>query len=457
MKESARPLPPARARFKRYPAYKDSGVEWLGEIPAHWEAKRLKYVAPVTDERSNVVTPDFPFIGLEHIESGPGRLVRTSEDATTDSAETEGAASLFRPGDVLFGKLRPYLAKVLRPEFNGCCSTELLVLRSTGEIAPCILAYQLLSRDFIGWVNAMTYGTKMPRANPDQVMGIPVAVASNQEQLVIAAFLDRETARIDALVAKKGRVLELLHEKRTALIRQAVTKGTDPNVPMKVSGVEWLGEIPAHWEAKRLKHLLRPQKGAIKTGPFGSQLQSADMQAGEIKVYNQRSVLDRDFATGENYVSLEKFQELHAFETFPGDLLITTRGSIGRCAILPEDAERGILHPCLMRIQVDQRKVSARFLEILIQDGDFILEQLRLLSNATTIDVIYSDTLKEVSIVVPPLKDQDLIVRFTERETARIDELMAKVRDAIDSLKEFRTALISAAVTGKIDVRGEVA
>ena len=181
------------------------------------------------------------------------------------------------------------------------------------------------------------------------------------------------------------------------------------------------------------------------------------MQAGEIKVYNQRSVLDRDFATGENYVSLEKFQELHAFETFPGDLLITTRGSIGRCAILPEDAERGILHPCLMRIQVDQRKVSARFLEILIQDGDFILEQLRLLSNATTIDVIYSDTLKEVSIVVPPLKDQDLIVRFTERETARIDELMAKVRDAIDSLKEFRTALISAAVTGKIDVRGEVA
>jgi type I restriction enzyme S subunit len=224
-----------------------------------------------------------------------------------------------------------------------------------------------------------------------------------------------------------------------------------PYPTYKDSGVEWLGEIPAHWGVKRLKHLLRLHKGAIKTGPFGSQLQSSEMLAGDIKVYNQRSVLDRDFATGENYISLQKFEELRSFETFPGDLLITTRGSIGRCAVLPPDAERGILHPCLMRIQVDQREISTRFLEVLIQDCGIVLDQLRLMSNATTIDVIYSESLKEVSIVVPPSKDQDAILVFLDRETARIDALVTKKERLIEMLQEKRTALITRAVTKGLD------
>jgi type I restriction enzyme S subunit len=249
-------------QFKQYPAYRSSGVEWLGDIPTHWEAKRLKYVAPVTDERSHSVTLDLPYLGLEHVEPGTGRLVGISEGGITEDGALEGAASLFRPGDVLFGKLRPYLAKVLRPEFAGRCSTELLVLRSIGEIAPSVLAYQLLSRDFIGWVDAMTYGAKMPRANPDQISNIPVALAPPQEQRTIAAFLDRETARIDALVAKKERLIELLEEMRTALITSAVTrKGLDPNVAMKDSGVEWLGDIPMHWDMKPLRWVLSIRSG----------------------------------------------------------------------------------------------------------------------------------------------------------------------------------------------------
>ncbi len=246
-------------RFKPYPAYRDSGVEWLGHIPLHWETKRLKYVAPVTEERSRGLVSDLPYIGLEHLEAGTGRLRAASFDtAAAESVETEGAASIFRPGDVLFGKLRPYLAKVFRPEFEGCCSTELLVLRSQGEIIPAVLTYQMLSSDFIGWVDAMTYGTKMPRANPDRIMGIPVAICPLPEQRAIAAFLDREAGKIDALVAKNDRLIELLQEKRAALITRAVTKGLDPNVPMRDSEIEWLGEIPRHWAVKRLRHLGEP-------------------------------------------------------------------------------------------------------------------------------------------------------------------------------------------------------
>ena len=298
-------------------------------------------------------------------------------------------------------------------------------------------------------------GSTRDKLTQSDMGGIPIQCPAVKEQRAVSAFLDRETARIDGLVERKERLIELLQEKRTALITRAVTRGLDPNVPIKDSGVEWLGEIPAHWEVKQLNHLLKARKGAIKTGPFGSQLKSSEMQAGEIKVYNQRSVLDRDFSSGDNYVSLEKFAELSAFEIYPGDLLITTRGSIGRCSILPKEAERGVLHPCLMRVQPDERWILTRFLEIQIEECSIVLDQLRFMSNATTIDVIYSHSLREVWLSVPPVEEQSATIAFVAREKARVDALIAKIRQAIHHLKEFRTALISAAVTGRIDVREE--
>jgi type I restriction enzyme S subunit len=213
-----------------------------------------------------------------------------------------------------------------------------------------------------------------------------------------------------------------------------------------------LGDVPEGWEVKRVKYILKSKKGAIKTGPFGSQLQSAEMVKSDIKVYNQRSVIDQNFSSGENYISLAKFSELRAFEVFPGDLLVTTRGTIGRCAILPSSAEKGILHPCLMRLQLNPQ-CSSRFIEILIQESGRVLEQLQVMSNATTIEVIYSESLKEVWLALPLFPEQTAIASYLDRETDKIDRLVAKIGAAIDRLQEYRTALITAAVTGKIDVR----
>ncbi|MDP3938111.1 MAG: restriction endonuclease subunit S, partial [Deltaproteobacteria bacterium] len=451
MKECAQPLPPARPRFKPYPAYKDSGVEWLGEIPAHWEVRRLKHLALLNPE--SLGEDSDPSLDMIYVDIGGvdslGRIFQ--RESLTFATAPSRARRLVRDGDVIVSTVRTYLraiAPINDPESTLVVSTGFAVVRPADDLSTGYAAYALRAPYFVERVVANSKGVSFPAINESEMATYAIAAPPPEEQHAIAAFLDREAARIDALVAKKERLIELLQEKRTALITRAVTKGLDPNVHMKDSGVEWLGEIPAHWEVKRLKHLLRPQKGAIKTGPFGSQLQSVEMLAGDIKVYNQRSVLDRDFASGDNYISLEKFDELRSFETFPGDLLITTRGSIGRCAVLPADAERGILHPCVMRIQADQRRISTRFLESLIQDCGIVLEQLRLRSNATTIDVIYSESLKEVSIVVPPVKDQDAIGAFLDRETTRIDALVAQVRDALDRLTELRTALISAAVTG---------
>lgn len=431
-----------------YPKYEASEIDWLGAVPSHWEVKRLKYVALRADDKveADVENP-LPYIGLENVEPWTGRLLPLDIDLIPT-----GVSNRFRQGDTLFGKLRPYLAKACNVDFEGLCSSELLVLRPVHQNKRFLL-YLLLTKGFISLVDSSTYGAKMPRAGWSFVGSCRLPVPPADEQRAIADFLDEHTATLGALIASRQALVERMKEKRAALISRTVTKGLDPNAPMKDSGVAWLGEIPEHWVLKRLKHLLKPRKGAIKTGPFGSQLQSSEMQAGDIKVYNQRSVLDRDFATGENYISFQKFDELRSFEAFPGDLLITTRGSIGRCSVLPVGAERGILHPCVMRIQVDPRLISTRFLEVLIQDGTIVLDQLRLMSNATTIDVIYSESLREVLIALPPPKDQDAIVEFVDRETALIDEMVAKVETAIDRLQEYRAALITAAVTGKIDVR----
>ena len=435
----------------QYPSYKDSGIEWLGVIPAHWEVKRLKYAAPLYVSKLDAKPEDETYIGLENVESWTGRLVIQDQPESVQSAVGQ-----FEAGDVLFGKLRPYLAKAARPDFSGVSTCELLVLRPL-ECSQSYLLYSLLNESYIHWVDTLTYGTKMPRVSPDQVGNRDTSLPPLPEQHAIADFLDRKTGKIDVLVAKKERLIELLQEKRTALITHAVTKGLDPDVPLKDSGIEWLGEIPAHWALRRIKHLLVGRKGAIKTGPFGSHLHSSEMMDSEIKVFNQRTVIDRDIRGGLNYISMAKFDELKAFEAFPGDLLITTRGTIGRCMIIPTEAPPGILHPCLLRIQIDTTLAYDHYIEFLIEESGLTLAQLQLMSNSTTIEVIYSESFKETLLPIPPLPEQRAIADFLDLETAKIDALVAKVREAIDRLKELRTALISAAVTGKIDVRKEAA
>lgn len=438
-------------KWKAYPAYKDSGIEWLGDVPAHWKWKRLKYCGNLINEKGNGTRVELPYTGLEHIESWTGRML-SSEEPTM----SEGQANYFKSGDVLFGKLRPYLAKVLRATLDGICSGELLVLRPKNATQD-YLFYYLLARDFIRTVDSSTYGAKMPRANWEFIGNLPMLLPLLDEQHSISAFLDRETERIDSLIAKKERQIELLQERRGALISHGVTKGLNPNAKTKYSGIKWLGEIPEHWELVPLKFIVAPRGDAVKTGPFGSQLLSSEMLSGTVKVYNQRTVLDRDFQKGENYITDEKYAELKAFTIYPGDLLITTRGTIGHCALFPSDAEPGILHPCLMRVQPQCRKIIPEYLAMLIQDSFLVRTQLALMSNATTIEVIYSESLKQVHLPLPPISEQEKILSKIGHVTDALDRLLETVKASIAKLREYRTALISAAVTGKIDVRKEVA
>ncbi|GAB3222549.1 restriction endonuclease subunit S [Spirosoma arcticum] len=237
-----------------YPAYKSSGVEWLGNIPEHWNVKKLKYL--LTSVKNDFPQTSFR-IAVENIESGTGRLVNLSDELFTQSDATG-----FRPEDVIFNKLRPYLAKVYYANQSGGCLGELLVSRSKGELSGKYTYYRLLSNEFISTVNSSTEGTKMPRASwDDYIAHLKLPYPSFAEQAAIADYLDRRTAQIDDLLAQKRELIALLQEERAGLINDAVTQGLIARAPRKDSGLPWLGKIPAHWEVKKLKYVVQQVLG----------------------------------------------------------------------------------------------------------------------------------------------------------------------------------------------------
>ncbi len=233
-------------RAKAYPKYKKSGVEWLGEVPEHWDVKKLRHSSQLLTAKSESKENQ---VALENIESWTGRFIETE-------TVFDGEGVAFRKNDILFGKLRPYLAKVLKADINGEAVGDFFVLRPKPEMGSELLAYLLRSREYIEVIDGSTFGAKMPRASWEFMGSLLMPLPPLPEQQLIASFLDRETSRIDTLIAKKQRLIDLLKEKRTALISRAVTKGLDTKVKMKPSEVEWLGEVPEHWDVKRIVYLL---------------------------------------------------------------------------------------------------------------------------------------------------------------------------------------------------------
>ena len=435
---------PAIRRFKRYPAYKDSGVEWLGEIPAGWIAKRLKNCVQRLESGGTPESDNFEYWTDD--ESGftwvaISDMTRSFHVHDTAKRLTERGLRSKRlpvlPSGTLLYSMYASLGKVALLAIDAVVNQAILGLVTRNE---------LVSRDFLRWwlefmqghVQMLSSSNTQDNLNADKVRRMPVFVPESVEQRAIAAFLDRETARIDALVAKKERLIELLQEKRTALITRAVTKGLDPTVPMKDSGVEWLGEIPAHWDVKRLKFVALIQAGqsppseVVTDGTDGLPFLQGNADFGPANPMPQQ-------------VCNAAPKRARA-----GDILLSVRAPVGALNIADQDygIGRGL---CAIRLSP---VVQPRF-------GFYTLSttrrQLDAVATGSTYDAVTVSHVGDLPQILPDEEEQRAIAAFLDRETARIDALVAKVRDAIDRLKELRIALISSAVTGMIDVREEVA
>jgi type I restriction enzyme S subunit len=447
---------PVLRRLKPYPAYKDSGVEWLGEIPAHWEVAPLyaRYevaLGKMLDAKR--VTGEFSGRYLRNVDV-QWDVVNTDGLPEMDFAPWERERYRLRPGDLLTcegGEVGR--TAIWRGDLDECFYQKAIHRvrpRSEGE-RPRFFYYLMFALAKQGVFAAGGNPNTIDHLTAVQLRHYRFSFAPTAEQRAIAAFLDRETARIDALVAKKERLIELLQEKRTALITRAVTKGLDPTVPMKDSGVEWLGEIPAHWEVKRLWHLTPAQRrimyGIVLPGPNVDDgvpiVKGGDVSPGRLRL----SCLNRTTREIESNYVRSRLQG--------GDLVYAIRGSIGEVAMVPDELSGANLTQDAARVAYTSATHGLWLLYALKSKAVFA--QLEAGALGATIRGINIRDLKRASLAVPSSVEQRAIADFLDRQTARFDALIAKVREAIERLKELRTALISAAVTGKIDVRDEAA
>ncbi len=448
------------SHYKPYPAYKDSGVEWLGQVPEHWGVRQLRSIAVETLD--GFVDGDWieaPFItdeGVRLIQTGNVGVGEYREQGfryISEATFNDLRCTEFHPGDLLICRLGDPVGRACFAPDLGCrmiTSVDNVILKPKPEFARNYFLHLFSSKSYLAFFEAECRGATRDRVSRSMLGAMMIPIPDLSEQQKIGAHLDRETARIDALVAKKTRFIELLREKRQALITHTVTKGLDPNVKMKDSGVEWLGEVPEHWAIKRLQFLC----SSIKAGPFGSAL-TKDMYVSDgYRVYGQEQVIPGDFSIGDYYITPEYFSELAQYAVQPGDVLVSCVGTFGKIAVVPEGVEPGIINPRLIRIRVNQL-VSPVYLTMLMRSS-VVFEQFSLWSRGGTMDVINIGTLSGIVLSVPPASEQQAIIRYVEHEAGRIDALVNKTERSIELLKERRSALITAAVTGQIDLREAV-
>ena len=420
------------AVYPTYDRYRDSGVKWIGEVPEGWNVKRLKHlVRQVSDKVSSKESP-LRYIGMENVESWSGHLI-------DGNAEVEGLAAKFAPNDVIFGKLRPYLAKTTKLHFTGICSTEFIVFRARGGIEPDFLAYLLRSPDFVSYIDSSTYGSKMPRANPNFIANCSIVAPSFPEQRAIAAFLDDKCAKIDEAVRIKEAQIVLLRERRQILIQQAVTRGLNPDAPMKDSGIDWIGQIPAHWEVLPLKRLFRERNDRSTTGT--ETLLSLRMNEGLVPHDDvSDKAIDAD--------ALKDYKQV-----FPRQLVMNRmRASIGIFGVVTAS---GIVSPDYAIFDIAPRANADFFLQLFktgVMGQQFRNASRGLGTGSSGFMRLYTDNFGAISVALPPAAEQSEIVFHINDLLENIGDAVRLKEEQIIMLKEYKTCLINAAVTGKIKV-----
>jgi type I restriction enzyme S subunit len=321
---------PARA-WRTYPKYRDSGVEWLGDIPIHWEVKQLKCLVEMNPD---VLAEDTdPDLDLHYVDIG--NIGSTGNILGAEEVRFEDAPSRARrrvqDGDTVISTVRTYLRAIARIEEaqdNLIVSTGFAVLRPGGTVDSAFLFRMVQSKQFVETVVSHSDGVGYPAITPTRLGGLPAWLPPLSEQRTITRFLDKETRKVDALIAKRERLIDLLEEKKTALISRAVTKGIDPAVPMKESGVMWLGEIPAHWNVAQMKRLCSVIKDGLHQTP-------AKVSEGVPFISTQHVRHRRIDINNATYISRDDYEKGHPrIAPAPGDILITLVGSIGFASIL---------------------------------------------------------------------------------------------------------------------------
>lgn len=427
--------------------------EWIHQIPSHWQFIRLKFVCHVNPTKSEAryfpQDTEVSFLPMELI--GEDGTLSLTEIRTIDSVFN--GFTYFRDGDVIVAKITPCFENgkgaLARNLVNslGFGTTELHVLRPLNNISPKFIYYITHSELFRETGSALMVGAAGQKRVPlEFVADFEIGLPPLSEQQSIADFLDQKIAVIDTLIAKKRELIERLQEKRTALISRAVTKGLDPSVPMKDSGVEWLGEIPAQWEAKRLIWVAKLETGHTPRRSVDAYWENCTIPW--VSLNDTKYLAQNDYISETAIKISELGMNNSSAHLIPAPAVIFTRdATIGLTAITTK--------PMAVSQHIIAWLCGEEIIpEYLLQVFDAMHGELERLTMGSTLKTIGMPDVKSLSTPLPPIEEQREIISFINYERQVINDLVSKIQEAIGRLQEYRTALISATVTGKIDVRG---
>tara|TARA_R110001583_G_scaffold17299_1_gene70107 strand:+ start:8316 stop:9668 length:1353 start_codon:yes stop_codon:yes gene_type:complete len=435
--------------YQAYAEYQESGEEWLGKVPEHWDVIQIKHLSVVKRGASPRPIDDAKYFD----EDGEYAWTRIADVTASDVYLTRAPQRLSDLGSSLSVKLEPeslflsIAGTVGKPCITGmkACIHDGFVYFPELKIPSKFLFYVFAGEQVYKGLGK--FGTQL-NLNTDTVGGIKIGCTSNDELKGIINFLDHETAKIDTLIDKQQQLITLLKEKRQAVISHAVTKGLNPNAPMHDSGVEWLEEVPAHWTVRRLKHTSKLQSGIPKgkdlTGKFSISvplLRVANVQDGYLNLDDvHKMAIEPD--------------QLERFSLKKGDVLMNEGGDndkLGRGAVWQCEIE-----PCIHQnhvFAIRPYSIEPEWLDLVTRTSYAKFHFFRVAKQSTNLASISSTNIKETPLVIPPLKERMEIMEYVMRKVGAFDYAEVKCSAQISLLQERRTALISAAVTGKIDVR----
>lgn len=444
--------------FPRYPKYKPSGVEWLGDVPEHWEIWKLAHAfsiigsgtTPKTDNRAYYDDGDIPWINTGDLNDG--ELDSCEKRITQQAVAEHTSLKLYPAGSLLIAMYGATIGKLGILRFPATVNQACCVFGGRSQIFARFMFYW-----FIGLrqqILSLATGGGQPNVSQDILRTLRVGCPDLDEQTAIAGFLDRETSKIDSLVGEQRRLIELLKEKRQAVISHAVTKGLNPNAPMKPSGIPWLGDVPEHWDVCQVRRIIRRIEQGWSPECMGRPAEIAEWGVMKTGCVN-RGVFNAD----ENKALPEELAPATEYEIRAGDVLVSrASGSpelVGSCALVQSVRPRLLLSDKTFRIHFEPM-IETRYFVAAFNSGLMRNQIEQSISGADGLaNNLPQATMKRFSITVPPKAEQQAIVEFLEAETGKLDALTAEAERAIELLQERRTALISAAVTGKIDVRSE--
>ncbi len=435
------------ADLRPYSEYKDSGLQWLGQVPSHWDMLRCKYLFREVDERSKTGEETHLSMSQQH-----GLIPSKELDGRRLHSESYVGGKLCQANDLVLNRLKAHLGVFAHARQPGLVSPDYTVLRPVHNDDVIYFELVFKTPTCVAELRCSTKGIVEGfwRLYTDDFYNIRVPVPPESERTSILSFVRARDAQVRRFIRNRRRLIEVLNEQKQAIINRAVTRGLDPNAPLKPSGIDWLGDIPEHWEATTLGRLVK----TFKTGPFGSILHQSDYMPGGVPLVNPVHMSGGHIMPDANCaVDDATFHRLREYALAEGDIVFSRRGELGRCALVRTDEAGWLIGTGSIRARLVPGAVDPNYLIAALQ-GQWVSDYLSVMSVGATMQSLNTGILSRVPLPLPPLEEQKEIPLFIERETARVDKAIAKAECGIDLIRQYRTRLIADVVTGNVDVRG---